>query len=129
VDGLGLVVRFLLRRGHEQQFDDLVSATLAGIRDEPGTLLYVSHAVIGQPRVRVFYELYRDRAAFDTHEQQDHVRTFLSEREAHVESFTVDFVRPLDGTPLDGTGLDRTGTAAADRDGASGPDRAGPPRR
>jgi quinol monooxygenase YgiN len=103
MDGLGLVVRFVLRSGHEQQFDDLVSGTIAGVRDEPGTRLYASHAVIGQPRVRLFYELYRDRAAFDTHEQQDHVRTFLAEREAHVESFTVDFIRPLDGTGLPGT--------------------------
>jgi quinol monooxygenase YgiN len=95
-------VRFVLRPGHEQQFDDLVSATLTGIRGEPGTLLYASHAVIGQPRVRLFYELYRDRAAFDAHEQQDHVRGFLAGREEHVESFTVDFVRPLDGTALPG---------------------------
>jgi quinol monooxygenase YgiN len=93
MSGFGLVVRFLIRAGHERQFDELVAQTLAGIRDhEPGTLVYASHAVEGEPRTRVFYELYRDRAAFDVHESQDHVRHFLAARDEHVESFTVDFL-------------------------------------
>jgi quinol monooxygenase YgiN len=92
---LGLVVRFALRPGCEHAFDDLVASTVAAIEQhEPGTLLYVTHAVEDEPRTRIFYELYRDRAAFEAHEQQPHTRHFLTEREHLVESFTVDWLRP-----------------------------------
>jgi quinol monooxygenase YgiN len=48
-------------------------------------LLYVTHTVDDDPQTRSFYELYRDRAAFEAHEEQPHVRQFLSERERLVE--------------------------------------------
>jgi quinol monooxygenase YgiN len=53
----------------------------------------------------VFYELYRDRAAFQDHEAQEHVRHFLTAREEHVESFTVDFLELVDAkaTAIGGT--------------------------
>ena len=93
----GLVVRFTLRPGAEADFDRLAAETLEHIRAvEPGTLVYLSHAVEDQPQQRIFYELYRDRAAFDTHEEQPHVKRFLTEREQCVSSFEVDFVVPVD---------------------------------
>jgi quinol monooxygenase YgiN len=58
---------------------------------EPGTLVYTCHTVSGAPRERVFYELYRDRAAFSDHREQPHTRRFLAEREALPESVQVDF--------------------------------------
>ena len=88
-----LVVRFTVRPGAEPDFDNLVARTTAAIRDrEPGTLVYACHRVDGQPRQRIFYELYRDRAAFDLHEQQDHVRDFLAAREDMLESTVVDWL-------------------------------------
>lgn len=94
----GLVVRFKLKPGHGEAFDRLVSETLGGIRDdEPGTLVYVSHSVADDPSLRIFYELYADRAAFDAHEEQAHVKRFLAEREQHLDGFTVDFVTSVDG--------------------------------
>lgn len=91
--GLALVVTHVLRPGHEQEFDDLVARTLTDIRAlEPGTLVYVSHAVDGDPLQRVFYELYRDRAAFEAHEEHVHVRAFLEERAEHVASVEVTFL-------------------------------------
>lgn len=95
----GLVVRFTLRPGHEAEFDQLVSETLAGVRDhEPGTLIYTCHTVEGRPEQRVLYELYRDRAAFDAHEEQPHVRHFLAQREQHhVHGVEVDFLTLCDG--------------------------------
>ena len=85
--GFGLVVRFDLRDGHEEAFDALVAETIERIRsEEPGTLAYVTHREEGSPSVRVFYELYRDAAAFDAHEDSPHVRRFLAERGAHLRA-------------------------------------------
>jgi len=97
-----LLVRFTVRLGAEDQFDALVAETAADIRTrEPGTLVYACHYVDGQPRQRVFYELYRDRAAFEAHEAAAHVRRFLAEREQLLESTDVDFLTLVGGkTPL-----------------------------
>lgn len=97
--GLALVVTHVLLPGHEDAFDALVARTLEGIRsDEPGTLIYVSHAASEGPPRRIFYELYADRAAFEAHEQQPHVQRFLTERLEHIASFEVDFLDAVAGT-------------------------------
>ncbi len=97
-----LVVRFTVRSGVEAEFDGLVAETAAGIRDhEPGTLVYACHTVQGQPRQRIFYELYQDGGAFEAHEQSAHTRRFLARREALLESTEVDFLDFTGGkTPL-----------------------------
>lgn len=88
-----LVVRFTLRPGREADFDQLVSETAVGIRaDEPGTLVYACHEVDGEPRQRIFYELYASKAAFEAHEQMTHTRRFLTQRGALLESTEVDFL-------------------------------------
>ncbi|MER7670810.1 antibiotic biosynthesis monooxygenase [Kitasatospora sp. NPDC096128] len=97
--GFGLVVRFI---AHDptaaQAFDRLAEEALNGIRaQEPGTLVYVNHAVADEPRVRVFYELYADREAFEEHERQPHVRRFLAERGQYLESFEVTFLDEISG--------------------------------
>ncbi|MFV0128998.1 putative quinol monooxygenase [Streptomyces sp. HMX112] len=93
--GFGLVVRFTLRDAEvAAAFDALVTKTLEGIQaHEPGTLAYVVHTVEGEPRTRLFYELYADRDAFDRHEQQEHTRHFLAEREKYVTDVDVTFVQ------------------------------------
>lgn len=94
----GLSVRFTLKAGAAEAFDALVAETLAGIRtSEPGTLIYVNHLVEGEPDQRIFYELYRDRAAFDEHERQPHTRRFLAGREALVDHVEVDWLTAVDG--------------------------------
>lgn len=81
----GLFVRFDLKPGAEESFDALVRETLSRIAsDEPGTLIYACHEVDGAPSSRAFYELYRDPAAFEEHERQEHVRRFLREREQYL---------------------------------------------
>jgi quinol monooxygenase YgiN len=90
----GLCVRFTCRDTDSAAgFDHLVAQTVPAIRkDEPGTLIYAVHKVEGQPLQRVFYELYRDRTAFDAHEEQAHTRAFLAERERYLASVEVDFL-------------------------------------
>ncbi|MFJ7248082.1 putative quinol monooxygenase [Kitasatospora sp. NPDC098652] len=97
--GFGLVVRFVAHDATAAQaFDALAEEALNGIRaEEPGTLVYVNHAVANDPRVRVFYELYTDREAFEEHERQPHVRRFLAERGQYLESFEVTFLDEVSG--------------------------------
>jgi quinol monooxygenase YgiN len=84
-DRYGLVVRFELLEGHEEVFDTLTAETVARIRaEEPGTLSYIVHTEPASPGIRVFYELYRNEAAFEAHEEGAHVQRFLSERGHHL---------------------------------------------
>ena len=94
-----LVVRFDLRPGSEEGFDRLTAATVTRIRtEEPGTLLYLCHTVRDEPRARIFYEVYRDRAAFEAHEQQPHVKHFLAQRGEYTEGpVRVEFLDRFDG--------------------------------
>lgn len=75
---IGLVVRFDLRDGvAAARFDGLAATVVERIRAaEPGTLVYATHTVAGEPLARVFYEVYADDAAFDAHEEAPHVREF-----------------------------------------------------
>jgi quinol monooxygenase YgiN len=92
----GLAVRFTVKEGREREFDDLVAATVAEIaRHEPGTLLYGVHTVEGEPRTRIFYELYRDHDAFLAHEDQPHTRHFLDQRERLLDGVEVDRLTPV----------------------------------
>lgn len=105
MEPLGLVVRFVLKEGAAAEFDALTQETVAGISvHEPGTLLYVIHVVDGEPLQRIFYELYRDDDAFAAHEAQPHTQRFLTERERFVDSFVVEWVRPLSAKGLDTSG-------------------------
>lgn len=80
-----LVVRFEVRPGHLPAFDELVARTRADIAaHEPDTLVYTSHERADQPGERVFYEAYRDRAAFLAHEASEHTQRFLAERTQHL---------------------------------------------
>lgn len=100
----GLVVRFTCKdQASVEAFDGLVAATVDKIRtDEPGTLVYAVNRVDGEPLQRVFYELYRDRAAFDAHEAQEHTKKFLAEREQYLSATEVDWLTLLTGKGTDG---------------------------
>jgi quinol monooxygenase YgiN len=89
-----LAVRFYLRDDEAARgFDQLTSETVPQIvKDEPGTLIYAVHKVKDAPLSRVFYELYENREAFDFHEQQEHTKRFLAEREQYLTGVRVEFL-------------------------------------
>ena len=101
----GLSVRFTCKdKTAADAFDRLVDETLPVIRQrEPDTLVYAVHTVQGHPLQRIFYELYRDRRAFEAHEEQPHVRRFLAERDLYLASIDVDFLTLRAGTGASGT--------------------------
>ena len=63
------------------EFDRLAERAAEGVRTtEPDTLVYVIHVVPKAPMQRIVYEIYRDRAAFESHERQPHIRRFMADR-------------------------------------------------
>ena len=90
----GLSVRFTcLDADSAAGFDQLVAETVPEIgKHEAGTLVYAVHTVEGQPLQRIFYELYRDRAAFEAHEASPATRRYLAERYQYLASTEVDWL-------------------------------------
>jgi len=66
------------------EFDRLAEEMTERVTGEPDTLVYVIHLVPNAPMQRIFYEIYRDRAAFDSHESQPYVQRFVAERRSLV---------------------------------------------
>jgi quinol monooxygenase YgiN len=88
----GLCVRFTCKdEASAEAYDRLVAETIEGIKaNEPGTLVYASHLVEGQPLQRIFYELYQDKAAFEAHEAAPHTHRYLAERGQYLANTQVD---------------------------------------
>jgi len=88
-----LVVRFELRdEAAAAAFDELLGTALPQIEQEPGTLVYLTHSVEGEPLVRIFYELYADRDAFVAHEAYEHTRRFLIAKDELLAGVRVEFL-------------------------------------
>ncbi len=90
----GLTVRFTCKdQASAEAYDKLVAETVEQIKaHEPGTLVYAVHTVRDQPLQRIFYELYRDKDAFDAHGAAPHTRRYLAERDRYLASTEVDWL-------------------------------------
>ena len=90
----GLCVRFTCKdETSAEMYDRLVAETIEAIKvHEPGTLIYASHLVDGQPLQRILYELYRDEDAFHAHEATPHTRRYLEERDQYLADTEVDWL-------------------------------------
>ena len=76
---------YTLHEDKAREFDRLAERAAEGVRAaEPDTLVYVIHVVPKAPMQRIIYEIYRDRAAFLTHERQPHIRQFAADRASCV---------------------------------------------
>ena len=81
----GRILIFTLLDDRVADFDYLAEQAAEEVRTrEPGTLVYVIHLVPNAPMQRIFYEIYRDRAAFDSHENQPYMKRFVADRRACV---------------------------------------------
>ena len=103
----GRILIFTLLDDRVADFDRLAEETAEYVRTgEPDTLVYVIHLVPNAPLQRIFYEIYRDRAAFDSHESQPYMQRFVAERRTCVLATNVIELRlkyakvaPLPGPP------------------------------
>jgi quinol monooxygenase YgiN len=81
----GRILIFTLLEDRVADFDRLAEEAAEYVRtSEPDTLVYVIHLVPNAPLQRIFYEIYRDRAAFDSHESQPYMQRFVAERRTCV---------------------------------------------
>ncbi len=81
----GRILIFTLLDDRVADFDRLAEQTAEEVRTgEPDTLVYVIHTVPNAPMQRIFYEIYRDRAAFDSHESQPYMQRFVADRRSYV---------------------------------------------
>ncbi|MGH3204728.1 MAG: putative quinol monooxygenase, partial [Streptosporangiaceae bacterium] len=81
----GRILIFTLLDDRVADFDRLAEQAAEEVQTrEPDTLVYVIHLVPNAPMQRIFYEVYRDRAAFDSHENQPYMMRFVADRRACV---------------------------------------------
>ncbi|WP_344950226.1 putative quinol monooxygenase [Actinomadura miaoliensis] len=81
----GQITVYTLLDGREEAFDRLADELVqAAIAAEPDTVIFACHEVVGAPTQRIFYQLFRDEAAFAAHRGQAHLRRFMAESRTHV---------------------------------------------
>ncbi|MFF2044145.1 putative quinol monooxygenase [Kitasatospora sp. NPDC058170] len=79
-----VVARFDVRPGHEERFDALAAWRIGEAAHEPGLVGYAVHRIDGEPQARVFYEIYRDHAAFLEHRANVETKRFGAEHVPYV---------------------------------------------
>jgi quinol monooxygenase YgiN len=67
-----LVVRMTAKEGEEERAAALMDELATATRQEPGCELYIPCRDPESPRSFLFYEQYRDRAAFEAHGASEH---------------------------------------------------------
>jgi quinol monooxygenase YgiN len=82
---VGQIVIFTLLDGGIPAFDAMMGSVTEQVRaGEPGTLVFIVHAVPSAPQQRILYEVYRDRDAYQAHQQQPYLMRFEQDRREHV---------------------------------------------
>ena len=81
----GLIAIYTLAEGGEEEFDALAEKVVAEVRaSEPDALVYAVHSVPNAPMQRIFYEVYRDRTAYEEHKRHLYIQRFDVERGPYV---------------------------------------------
>ncbi len=60
--------------GKETEMEEALRAMIPKVRDEEGTIAYILHRAQGDPCKFLFYEKYKDQAAFDYHGSTPHIQ-------------------------------------------------------
>jgi quinol monooxygenase YgiN len=81
----GQIAIYTLLEDRVEEFDKLTQRVVDQVRSrEPDTLVFIIHAVPSAPMQRILYEVYRDRSAYERHEQQPHVQQFEADKRPYV---------------------------------------------
>lgn len=71
-----VVARALVKEGQEAAFVDVAKALVEATRKEPGCLYYALYQSPLEPGSFIFYEEYKDDAAFAAHGSSEHFKAF-----------------------------------------------------
>jgi len=79
---LTVVARIRAAKGRGDALSALLVEQAAVVRNaEPGCLIYRVHRSTADPELFLFYETYKDDAAFDFHRQAPHLAAYRQRRE------------------------------------------------
>jgi quinol monooxygenase YgiN len=80
VDGGGLLVvaQWEAKDGQADRIADILSRFLPEAQREPGAKLFLISRATDNPAQFLFYELFRDEAAFKSHQESAHFKTYIA---------------------------------------------------
>ena len=58
--------------GKEKEMEDALRGMIPKVQSEEGTIAYILHRALSEPGKFLFYEKYKDKAAFDFHSSTPH---------------------------------------------------------
>ena len=73
--GLLVVAQWEAKEGQADRIADILSRFLPEAQSEPGAKLFLISRAKENPAQFLFYELFRDEAAFKAHQQTEHFKT------------------------------------------------------
>lgn len=78
--GLLVVAQWEAREGQADRVADILSRFLPEAQREPGAKLFLISRARENPAQFLFYELFRDEAAFKAHQDSAHFKTYIAEQ-------------------------------------------------
>ena len=75
--GLLVVARWEAKEGQADRVADILSRFLPEAQREPGAQLFLISRGKENPEQFLFYELFRDEAAFSAHQETSHFKTYI----------------------------------------------------
>jgi quinol monooxygenase YgiN len=78
--GLLVVAQWEAREGQADRVAEILSRFLPEAQREPGAKLFLISRAKDNPAQFLFYELFRDEAAFKAHQESAHFKTYIAEQ-------------------------------------------------
>jgi quinol monooxygenase YgiN len=76
--GLLVVAQWEAKEGQADRVADILSRFLPEAQREPGAKMFLISRAKENPAQFLFYELFRDEAAFKAHQESEHFKTYIA---------------------------------------------------
>lgn len=76
--GLLVVAQWEAKEGQADKVAEILDRFLPEAQSEPGAKLFLIARAKENPAQFLFYELFRDEAAFKAHQESDHFKTYIA---------------------------------------------------